>query len=163
MTDSIKKYWNLRLNELKKTLEENNFEVYVADDAHQANTIVLDKIIPETGAKSVSWGGSMTFTDSGLYDLLKNRAGIAFGPHHVVILAGRNKIVADVDDALVRIKNYAAPANVVRLNKKNPCLKTGYCEECHSTERICNTWTITDKSFPKGRIKIVLINDDMGL
>ena len=97
-------------------------------------------------------------------DMIGNRiGGITFGPKHVIILVGRNKITADLDQAMFRIKNYVAPTNAMRLDMKTPCTKTSYCEECKSPARICNTWTITEKSFPKGRIKIVLINDDLGL
>ena len=97
-------------------------------------------------------------------DMTGNRvAAITFGPRNVIILAGRNKVVPDVEDAMLRVKNYAAPANAMRLDKKTPCAKTSICEECRSPDRICNTWTITEKSFPKGRIKIVLINEDLGL
>ncbi len=217
MDDHIKKYWNIRLGELKQVLEENNFEVHLVQNTVEAKKTVLDKLIPATKAKSISWGGSTTFTSIGLYDELKensafdiidtydksvskeeklerrrqallvdlfitgtnavtdtgklvnldmigNRVGaITFGPKNVVLLIGRNKVIADVDDALMRVKNYVAPANVMRLGMKNPCLKTGYCEECKSTERICNSWTITEKSFPKNRIKIILINEDLGL
>jgi len=81
----------------------------------------------------------------------------------VVILVGRNKIVSELDDAMYRIKNYAAPLNAMRLEKKTPCVKTSYCEDCKSPDRICNVWTITEKSFPKGRIRVVLINQDLGL
>lgn len=217
MSETLKKYWNLRLNEVKNQLEGNNFEVYLVDSIAEAKELVLTTILPALQPRSISWGGSVTFTESGLYDALKdsqqfevldtydkntspeatlekrrqallcdlffagtnavtdtgklvnldmtgNRvAAITFGPKHVVLLVGRNKIVADVDDALLRIKNLAAPANTVRLAKKNPCLKSGYCEECQSRERICNTWTIHEKSFPKGRIKVILINEDLGL
>jgi hypothetical protein len=90
-------------------------------------------------------------------------AGITFGPRHVVILVGRNKIVPDLEAAMVRIKEYAAPANAMRLDKKVPCVKTAVCEECNAPDRICNTWTITQKSFPKGRVKVVLINESLGL
>ncbi|MCP3876282.1 MAG: hypothetical protein GY699_24455 [Desulfobacteraceae bacterium] len=51
----------------------------------------------------------------------------------------------------------------MRLDMKTPCIKTGVCSECKSKARICNTWTITQKSFPKKRTKIVLINEDLGL
>jgi len=51
----------------------------------------------------------------------------------------------------------------MRLDKKTPCVKTSYCEDCKSPDRICNVWTITEKSFPRGRIKVVLINQDLGL
>jgi len=97
-------------------------------------------------------------------DMIGNRvAGIAFGPKAVVILAGRNKVVENLEAAISRIKRLAAPANAVRLDKKTPCAQTSFCEECKSSDRICNVWTITEKSYPKGRIKVVLINKDLGL
>jgi L-lactate utilization protein LutB len=217
MEKPIDNYWLIRLKELKETLEGNNFAVFLAADRAEAKRIVLEEILPETGAKSISWGGSMTFTGVGLYDALKssgsftvldtydktipaeavmerrrqalltdlfitganavtesgslvnldmtgNRvAALTFGPKFVVVLVGRNKIVPDLEQAMVRVKNYAAPVNAMRLDKKTPCIKTSYCEECRSPERICNTWTITEKSYPKERIKIVLINEDLGL
>jgi len=217
MENPIGNYWKLRLTDLKEALEENNFEVFIVDDALEASRVVLEKILPKTGAKSVSWGGSMTFIATGLFDSIKgnpdlevldtfnknlspedalelrrqsllvdlfitgtnavtetgelvnldmfgNRvAGITFGPKHVVILVGKNKIVPDLEAAMVRIKDYVAPTNAMRLNKKTPCVKTSCCEECKSPDRICNSWTITQKSFPKGRIKVVLINEDLGL
>lgn len=97
-------------------------------------------------------------------DMIGNRvAALTFGPKSVIVLAGRNKIVPDIDAAMFRIKEYAAPTNVMRLEKKTPCLKTAQCQDCKSPDRICNTWTITEKSFPKGRIRVVLINEDLGL
>ncbi len=96
-------------------------------------------------------------------DMIGNRGGaITFGPKNVVILLSRNKLVPDLGRAMDRIKEYVAPVNTMRLDMKTPCVKTGYCMDCDSPQRICNVWTITEKSFPKGRIKIVLINDDMG-
>lgn len=110
--------------------------------------------------------GTNAVTESGQLvnlDMIGNRiGGITFGPKHVIILLGRNKLTVDLDEAMFRIKNYAAPVNTMRLGMKTPCAKTSICEECKSPQRICNTWTITEKSFPKGRIKIVLINEDLG-
>jgi L-lactate utilization protein LutB len=216
MEKPIENFWSLRLANVKEMLEANNFEVQIAENADEARAIVK-KIIPATGAKSVSWGGSVTFVETGLYqevknypgldvldtyetgmspvdmlerrrrallvdlfitgtnavtetgklvnlDMIGNRvAGITFGPKHVIVIVGRNKIVPDIEDAMLRIKNFAAPANSMRLDKKTPCVKTSMCEECRSIDRICNNWTITEKSFPKGRIKVVLINEDLGL
>jgi len=216
MYEPIERYWKVRLNDVKEALNANNFDAVVVDNAIEAKTRVLKKMIPETGAGSISWGGSLTFIATGIYDAVKesddlkvldtfakgltaeemlerrrqsllvdlfitgsnavtetgqlvnldmfgNRIGaITFGPKHVIILVGRNKIVTDLDEAMFRIKNYAAPVNTMRLGKKTPCSKTSYCEECKSPDRICNTWTITEKSFPKGRVKVVLINEDMG-
>jgi hypothetical protein len=111
--------------------------------------------------------GTNAITETGQLvnlDMIGNRIGaLTFGPKWVIILIGRNKLVANLDDAIYRIKNYVAPTNSMRLDKKTPCTKTSFCEECNSPDRICNTWTITEKSFPKGRVKIVLINEDLGL
>ena len=110
--------------------------------------------------------GTNAITEDGILvnlDMYGNRvAALTFGPKYVVVLSGRNKIVSDIDDAMFRIKDYAAPVNAMRLNKKTPCVETSRCQECNSPDRICNTWTITQKSFPKGRIKVILINDDLG-
>ncbi len=112
-----------------------------------------------TGTNAVTEAGQLVNLD-----MIGNRiAALTFGPRWVIIVVGRNKIVPDLEEAMGRIKNYVAPANSMRLDKKTPCVKTSYCEECKSPDRICNTWTITEKSFPKGRVKIVLINEDMGL
>lgn len=216
MNKSIDNYWHVRLTDLKEALDANNFETFVAENTAEAKNIVLEKILPATAPKSVSWGGSMTLISTGLndefknnseimvldtfdkklspeerlerrrqsllvdlyltgsnavteagqlvnLDMIGNRVGaITFGPKYVVVLVGRNKIVFSLDEALYRVKNYAAPVNVMRLNKKTPCQKTSYCEECKSPDRICNYWAITEKSFPKGRVKVILINQDLG-
>jgi len=81
----------------------------------------------------------------------------------VILIIGRNKIVPDLEEAMDRVKDIAAPANAMRLDKKTPCVETASCHECKSPDRICNTWTITQKSFPKGRIKIILLNENAGL
>lgn len=98
-------------------------------------------------------------------DMVGNRtAAITFGPHHVVICVGRNKLVPNVEAAMERIKNYAAPINAIRHSGiKTPCVKTGRCFDCKSPDRICNSWTITEKSWPKHRIRVILINQDLGL
>ncbi len=117
-----------------------------------------------TGTNAVTKKGQLVNLD-----MLGNRVGgITFGPKHVLILVGRNKIVPDLESAMDRIRNYAAPANAIRHNAvypemDPPCVKTASCSNCKSLMRICNTWTITEKSFPPGRIKVVLINRDLGL
>ena len=85
-----------------------------------------------------------------------------FGPKKVVLLVGRNKVCATLDEARSRIKELAAPMNSMRLERNNPCTRTGHCHNCKSPERICSVWTITEKSFPAGRIHVCLINEDMG-
>jgi hypothetical protein len=120
-------------------------------------SLLVDLFI--TGSNAVTEDGQLVNLD-----MLGNRvAALTFGPRHVVVLVGRNKIVPSLEDAMFRVKNIAAPANAMRLDKKTPCVKTSYCEECKSPERICNSWAITEKSFPKGRVKVVLINQELGL
>ncbi len=115
--------------------------------------------------------GTNAVTESGILinlDMWGNRVGaITFGPKNIVILAGRNKIVTDLESGMSRVKNYAAPLNAILHDidhgKRTPCVKTSYCMDCKSPDRICNTWTITEKSYPKGRIKVILINEEIGL
>jgi hypothetical protein len=119
-------------------------------------SLLVDLFI--TGTNAVTESGQLVNLD-----MIGNRiGGITFGPKHVIVLVGRNKIVSDLKEAIFRIKDYVAPVNAMRLDKKTPCVKTAYCEECKSPDRICNTWCITEKSFPKGRIKVVLINETLG-
>lgn len=111
-----------------------------------------------TGTNAITENGHLVNLD-----MIGNRiAGLTFGPRHVIVLAGRNKLVADLEAAWERIKAYAAPVNSMRLDKQTPCAKTGFCQNCKSPQRICNTWTITEKSYPQGRVRIVLINEDLG-
>jgi hypothetical protein len=75
--------------------------------------------------------------------------------------------VADTDAAVRRINSYAAPVNAIRHalvheERKTPCSESGYCSDCNTPSRICNTWTITERSFPKDRIAVILINEDLG-
>jgi L-lactate utilization protein LutB len=120
-------------------------------------SLLVDLFI--TGTNAVTEDGQLVNLD-----MFGNRvAALTFGPRHVVVIVGRNKIVPSLDDAMFRVKNIAAPANAMRLDKKTPCVKTSYCDECKSPDRICNTWTITEKSYPKGRVKVVLVNQDLGL
>lgn len=112
-----------------------------------------------TGTNAIVEEGQLVNLDG-----MGNRvAALAFGPRSVLILCGRNKITPDLESAIIRVKHLAAPANAIRLSRKTPCTKTSLCEDCASPERICNTWSIIEKSAPKGRIKIILINEEMGL
>lgn len=113
-----------------------------------------------TGTNAVTQTGQLVNLD-----MVGNRVGaLTFGPTHVVLTIGRNKLVADVEAARRRIKELAAPLNAIRHEGwKTPCIKTSFCSDCSSPDRICNTWTITEKSYPKHRVKIILINQDGGL
>lgn len=216
MENPFEIYWNLKLASVAEALGKNGYDVSIAESASEAAGLVKNEIIPALKPKSLSWGGSLSFAATGLYEELKedgsfeiidtwdkdssfeeklerrreamvcdlyftgtnaltetgwlvnldmigNRVGaMAFGPKNVVVVCGRNKIVPGLEEAMQRIKDYAAPVNSMRLDKKTPCRKTGVCHDCDSPERICNVWTIHEKCFPAGRIKVVLVNEDLG-
>lgn len=84
------------------------------------------------------------------------------GPSHVFILVGRNKLTATVESAYERIRNVASPANAIRLERDLPCGLTGRCHNCLSNECFCNQIVITRRNGQVGRIKIFLINEDLG-
>jgi len=148
-----------------KLIKDSNLEVIDTLDKQvpveemverRRRALLVDLFI--TGTNAITETGQLVNLD-----MIGNRiCALTFGPKSVILLIGRNKIVANIDEAMYRIKNYVAPVNAMRLDKKTPCVKTSYCEECKSPDRICNTWTITEKSFPKGRVNVVLINEDLG-
>lgn len=141
--------------EVLDTFDKSGSSDDILDRRRQA--LLVDLFI--TGTNAITEIGQLVNLD-----MIGNRiGGLTFGPEWVILLVGRNKVVPSLDEAMYRVKNYVAPANSMRLDKKTPCTKTSFCEECKSPDRICNTWTITEKSFPKGRVKVVLINEDLGL
>ncbi|MGO9139177.1 MAG: lactate utilization protein [Syntrophales bacterium] len=138
-----------------KTFESGVPRAEIIERRRQA--LLVDFFI--TGTNAITECGKLVNLD-----MVGNRvAAIAFGPKTVVILVGRNKIVPDIAGAMSRISDYAAPINALRHEFKTACAMTSRCADCKSPQRLCNTWTITERSFPKRRIKIVLINEDLGL
>lgn len=112
-----------------------------------------------TGINAVTEDGALYWLDG-----IGNRvAGIAFGPRKVLLVAGRNKIVGTRQQAEERIRDIAAPRNVARLGQKTPCAVTGVCSDCNSEERICNVHMRIERCFPRKRITVVLIDQEMGL
>lgn len=89
-------------------------------------------------------------------------ACLIHGPKHVIILAGMNKVTANVEEAMSRIRNVASPANAVRLGYKTPCQSTGTCSNCLSPDCMCCEVVITRKSRQDGRIKVILIGEELG-
>ena len=84
------------------------------------------------------------------------------GPEHVVVLVGMNKLVADVEAAVKRIRTIACPLNGERLNTETPCALTGVCHECHAPKCMCCNIVVTRHSRHEGRIKVVLIGEELG-
>lgn len=89
-------------------------------------------------------------------------AALIYGPEHVMILAGMNKIAADTDAAITRVHTNAAPPNTMRLGLHTPCSQTSVCKNCLSPDCICAHTVITRFNRIKGRIKVFLIGETLG-
>ena len=84
------------------------------------------------------------------------------GPKNVIIIAGMNKIVTDVERGIERVRNMASPPNAVRLHKKTPCAEIGRCANCLTDDCICCQIVVTRKSLIPGRIKVILVGEEIG-
>ena len=89
-------------------------------------------------------------------------AAIAYGPTHVIMVVGMNKVAKDLDAAIYRARNEAAPINAQRFDIDTPCKKTGSCANCMSKDTICCQFLITRYSKHPGRIKVILVGEDLG-
>ena len=87
---------------------------------------------------------------------------IAQGPKKVVFIVGMNKICSDLDEAMKRARNVAAPSNAQRFDIKTPCRLTGKCADCKSPDTICCQFLITRYSHHADRIHVILVNDVLG-
>ncbi|MGM9550052.1 MAG: lactate utilization protein [Faecousia sp.] len=111
-----------------------------------------------TGANALSLDGQMVNIDGN-----GNRvAAIVYGPDSVVVIAGMNKVVDSLDAAIERARTIAAPANKQRFASQTPCEVTGACADCKSDGCICNQILITRNCKPAGRIKFVLVGEELG-
>ena len=89
-------------------------------------------------------------------------AALIHGPAHVIIIAGMNKVTADVESAYKRVKTSACPPNAVRLGKNIPCGISGVCADCFSDQCFCNQIVVTRRSGHEGRIKVILVGEELG-
>lgn len=111
-----------------------------------------------TGANGISLDGQMVNVDGS-----GNRVGaIIYGPKNVLVIAGMNKVVDTVEDALRRARTVAAPMNKQRFANGTPCEVTGMCADCKLDGCICNQIVITRNCRPAGRIKFILVGEELG-
>ena len=112
-----------------------------------------------TGANALSIDGQMVNIDGN-----GNRvAAIVYGPQSVVVIAGMNKVTDSLEAAVIRARTVAAPMNKQRFALQTPCEITGVCGDCKSEGCICNQLLITRNSQPAGRIKVILVGEELGL
>ncbi len=224
MDQNTKTVIEKRIKRTINALEKNNMQAFYAENKCKAVELVSALI--EKGA-TVSFGGSVSLSESGVMALLKsgeynlldrsrdgispeeiqkiyretffadvylcssnaitengelynvdgfgNRvSAITFGPKSVIIVAGYNKIVKNLDEAANRVKEIASPANCLRLSKDTYCaacgkcvsLKDGKADEitsgCSGDDRICCTYVISAKQRVKNRIKVILVGEELG-
>lgn len=126
----------------------------------------IQKIYRDAFFADVFLTSSNAITESGeLYNVDGNGnrvAAMTFGPKNVIVVAGYNKIVKDINAAKERIQEIAAPANATRLGCTTPCTKTGHCMDCSSPQRICATSVIMGRQRVQNRIKVILIGEELG-
>lgn len=155
------------------TLKESGF----MDAIEQSDCIVYDRTTAKTPEEMRDMKAKMINSDYFLMstnaitldgelvniDGFANRVSfLCYGPEHVIVLAGMNKVVSGVEDGVRRVRDMASPPNTVRLNKNTPCAVTGRCGDCFSDDCICSQIVITRRSGVKNRIKVILVAEELG-
>lgn len=206
-----KTYYENLSDTLIEKFNKRGIEGYYCEDKEDA--LMMAKRFLTPGC-SISWGGSETLSEIGLFDELKasdyilydrhsaktpeessqiyskivtcdyyfmssnaitldgqlvnidgkgNRvACLITGPKNVIIIAGMNKIVTNVETGIERVRNMASPPNNIRLGNKTPCAGLGRCTNCLVDDCICCQIVITRKSKTPGRIKVILVGEELG-
>lgn len=150
---------------LLDAVKQGNFQCFdrsAADSPEEKLAIEKNCLFSDvflTGANALSLDGQMVNIDG-----YGNRvAAIIYGPGSVVVIAGMNKVCESLEDAVTRARTVAAPANQQRFQRSTPCTVTGACGDCKSEDCICNQIVITRHCRPAGRIKFILVGEDLGL
>jgi len=129
--------------------------------------LIMPTLLKATLGSDVFISGTNALTRDGKLvniDGLGNRVtGIVFGARTSVVVVGRNKVVLNVEEALDRIRNTITPTLTKRRNLPLPCAKAGKCMDCSMPERACNVTVIVEKKPPLTDMKVIVVNDDLGL
>ena len=148
---------------LKQAVIEGGYEVINRDEAKtpEERTEFMRKGLTcdvfLMSANAVSEDGQMVNIDGN-----GNRvAALCFGPKEVIVIAGMNKVAGSLEEAYVRARRFAAPVNAQRFDFETPCSKTGMCADCLSPQCICSQMVVTRRTS-SGRIKVILVGDDLG-
>ena len=145
---------------LIKVLEEGNYNYINRDKLSPREGLLAayDADVFLSSANAITSDGVMVNIDGN-----SNRVScIAQGPKKVVFIVGMNKVCSDLDAAMKRARNVAAPANAQRFEVKTPCKTTGKCFDCKSPDTICCQFLITRYSRHKDRMHVILVNDTLG-
>ncbi|MCL2593638.1 MAG: lactate utilization protein [Defluviitaleaceae bacterium] len=110
-------------------------------------------------------GSSAITKDGKIFNIDGNGSRVApmlYGPQQVIIVVGINKVVENVDLAILRTRQVAAPLDAKRLKKDTPCAKLGKCIDCSHKQRICNDFVLITGQFVENRIKVIIVNEELG-
>ena len=149
---------------LMDALKTANYEIIDRDTAKTpeearvmyAKQVMADYYLMSTNAITIN--GELVNIDG-----RANRVScLCWGPQNVIVIAGMNKVCSDVENAIQRVRDMAAPPNCVRLNKNTPCAQTGKCGDCYSQESICSQFLVTRRSSTPNRIKVILVGEELG-
>lgn len=119
-----------------------------------------------TSANAITENGELINVDGNCNRI----SAITFGPKRVIVVAGINKLVPDVEAGFHRVKTVAAPKNAQRLGCKTPCAKLGHClkadapmpEGCDCPERICVNYLVSGRQRAEDRVKVIIVNEELG-
>ena len=146
---------------LVKALKEGNYRFIDRSDYEDKRAAMLkayDADVFLASCNAITNDGVLVNIDGN-----SNRvSALAFGPKKVVLIVGMNKVCGDLDGAMKRARNVAAPINAQRFGLSTPCAKTGACLDCKSPDTICCQFLITRFSRHSGRIHVILVNDTLG-
>lgn len=150
----------------------------VFDYIRQGNYHFLDKFAPglskdekrriylkNFAADTFLTGVNAITTDGRLFNIDGNGSRVApmlYGPNQVIVIAGINKLTDTLEDAITRARQTAAPLDARRLGKSTPCTSLNRCIDCSHKERICNDFVLISGQFTADRIKVILINEELG-
>lgn len=126
----------------------------------------IKKLYRQSFSSNFYFASTNAITEQGeLYNVDGNGnrvAAMIYGPDQVILIVGANKIVKDIPAAIERNRKIAAPANVVRLNRKTPCATTGYCTDCDSPEKVCHAHSVISSQVDTNRIHVIFMLNDFG-
>lgn len=136
------------------------------DRSQGANREEVEEIFRKAFFSDTFLSSTNALTEEGeLYNVDGNGnrvSAMIFGPKQVIVVAGINKLVKDMDEAVRRVETVAAPKNSVRLNCETPCAKTGECAHCRSDARICCSYVRLAQQRVPDRIKVIIVNQELG-
>ena len=150
--------WDIGLPQALKEGNYNFLDRNLVEDKRAAMLAAYDADVFLASANAITEDGVMLNIDGNA-----NRvSALAFGPKKLVLIVGMNKVCPDVDAAMKRARNVAAPINAQRFGLSTPCAKTGSCMNCKSPDTICCQFLVTRFSRHTGRIHVILVNDNLG-